>query len=69
MSGPGDRMTWRSRWVFPGQPQHPDVLAAQARVAERVRAAGGKLHSDLMAAIELRHLIVDGAQRFLADNA
>ena len=54
---------------LPGQPQHPDVLAAQARVADRIRAAGGKLHSDLMAAIELRHLIVDGAQRFLADNA
>ena len=43
--------------------------AAQARVADRVRAAGGRPHSDLMATIELRHLIVDGAQRFLAANA
>ena len=54
---------------LPGQPGHPDVLAAQARVADRARAAGGRPHSGLMAAIELRHPIVDGAQRFLAANA
>ena len=53
---------------FPGQPEHPDVIAAQRQVADRIHAAGGKLHSDLMAMIELRHLIVDGAQQFLADN-
>ena len=41
---------------------------AQRQVVDRIYAAGGKLHSDLMAMIELRHLIVDGAQQFLADN-
>ena len=54
---------------LPGQPGHPDVVAAERRVAERIHAAGGKLHTDLIAVIELRHLIVDGAQRFLAENA
>ena len=33
-----------------------------------IYAAGGKLRTDLMTMIELRHLIVDGAQQFLADN-
>ena len=32
-------------------------------------AAGGKLHSELMAVIELRHLIVDAAQQFAVDQA
>ncbi len=54
---------------LPGQPGHPDVVAAQRQVADRIHAAGGKLRADLMAMIELRHLIVDGAQQFLADNA
>ena len=53
---------------LPGQPEHPDVIAAQRQVADRIHAAGGKLHTDLMTIIELRHLIVDGAQQFLADN-
>ena len=38
-------------------------------MADRIHAAGGKLHTDLLAVIELRHLVVDGAQRFLAENA
>jgi 4-hydroxy-2-oxoheptanedioate aldolase len=54
---------------LPGQPQHPDVLAAQRQVAERIHAAGGKLNSDLMVTINLPELIVNGARQFLADNA
>ena len=53
----------------PGQPDHPDVLAAQARVADRIRAAGGKPRVDVIAWIHLPDLILDGAQRFLADHA
>lgn len=53
---------------LPGRPDHPGVVAAERRVAERIHAAGGKLHTDLFAVIELRHLIVDGARRFLAEN-
>ena len=53
----------------PGQPDHPDVLAAQARVADRIRAAGGKPRVDVIAWIYLPDLILDGAQRFLADHA
>ena len=40
----------------------------ERQVADRIHAAAGKLHSELMAVIELRHLIVDGAQQFLGDN-
>ena len=54
---------------LPGQPEHPDVLAAQARVADRIRAAGGRPRVDVITWIELPNLIVDGAQRFLADHA
>ena len=54
---------------LPGQPGHPDVVAAERQVAKRIHAAGGKLHTDLMAVIELRHLIVDAAQQFAAGNA
>ena len=53
---------------LPGQPQHPDVLAAQRRVADRIHAAGGKLNSDLMVTINLPELIVNGARQFLTDN-
>ena len=54
---------------LPGQPQHPDVLAAQRQVAERIHAAGRKLNSDLMVTLNLPELIVHGARQFLADNA
>ena len=51
-----------------GQPAHPDVVATERQMADRIHAAGGKLYTELVAVIELRHLIVDGAQQFLADN-
>jgi len=53
---------------LPGQPGHPDVVAAERQVADRIHAAGGKLHSDLLAVLELRHLIVDAAQQFAANH-
>ncbi len=54
---------------LPGQPQHPDVLAAQRQVADRIHAKGGKLNSDLMVTINLPELIVNGAQQFLDAHA
>ncbi len=63
--GPNDLA---SSMGLPGQPSHPDVVAAERQMANRIHAAAGKLYSDLMVVIELRHLIVDGAQQFLADN-
>ena len=54
---------------LPGQPEHPDVLAAQERVADRVRAAGRKPRVDVIDWIYLPELIVGGAKRFLADTA
>jgi hypothetical protein len=53
---------------LPGQPGHPDVVAAERQVADRIHAGGGKLYTDLVAVIELRHMIVDAAQKFTADN-
>ena len=38
---------------------------AQRQVADRIYAAGGKLHSDLMAMIELRHLMWMGRNNSL----
>ena len=51
-----------------GQPGHPDVVSTEREMAERIHAAGGKLATELFTVIELRHLIVEGAQQFLADN-
>ena len=51
-----------------GQPAHPDVVATERQMADRIHDAGGKLYTELVAVIELRHLIVDAAQQFLADN-
>ena len=62
-------MTWRSPWAFRGNRSTPTCLPRKPGWRDRIRAAGGKLHSDFMATIELRHLIVDGAQRYLAGNA
>ena len=42
--------------------------AMERQMADRIHAAGGKLHTELFTVIELRHLIVDAAQQFLADN-
>ena len=53
---------------LPVQPGHPDVVSTERQMADRIYASGGKLHSDLIAVIELRHLIVEGAQQFLEDN-
>ena len=51
-------------------PVHDQVSQLDDSHELRVQlAAGGKLHTELMAVIELRHLIVDGAKQFLAENA
>ncbi len=63
--GPNDLAQSMGR---PGEPEHPDVLEAQRQVAERIHAAGGKLNADIMTTINLPALIVDGAQKFLANN-
>ena len=54
---------------LPGQPGHPDVLAAEQQVAERIHSGGGMLYTDLVTVLELRHLIVDAAKRFAAEKA
>ena len=61
-------MDLASSMDLPGQPSHPDVVSTERQMADRIYASGGKLHSELIAVIELRHLIVGGAQQFLADN-
>ncbi|MDP7620056.1 MAG: aldolase/citrate lyase family protein [Dehalococcoidia bacterium] len=50
---------------LPGQPDHPDVKAAEASVADRIHAAGRKMSSDLTAVLGLPNLILDGARAFL----
>ena len=53
---------------YTGQPDHPDVQAAQNAIGDRIHAAGRKLSTDITRAINLPALIVEGAQRFLADG-
>jgi 4-hydroxy-2-oxoheptanedioate aldolase len=53
---------------LPGQPNHPQVIEAQQRAAERISAAGRKLSSDILTAVNAPSLVLEGARRFLADN-
>ncbi len=54
---------------LPGQPDHPEVKAAEAAVADRVHAAGQNMSSDLLSAVNLPRLILAGARSFLEVNA
>ena len=53
---------------YPGQPNHPEAVEATRRVAERIHARGRKLSTDMMRAINVQTLILDGARGFLAEN-
>ena len=53
---------------YTGKPDHPDVQAAQNAIGDRIHAAGRKLSGDITRAINLPALIVEGAQKFLADG-
>ena len=52
----------------PGQPNHPEVVEAPRKAADRIHVAGGKLSSDMMSAVNVPSLILEGARRFLAEN-
>jgi 4-hydroxy-2-oxoheptanedioate aldolase len=54
---------------LPGQPDHPDVKAAEASVADRIHAAGRKMSYDISSAINLPELILSGARAYLEANA
>ena len=54
---------------FPGQPDHPEVKAAEASVEERIHAAGRKMSTDLSSAINLPEVILNGARAYLEANA
>ncbi len=54
---------------YPGQPDHPEVKAAEASVEERIHAAGRKMSTDLSSAINLPELILSGARAYLEANA
>jgi len=47
-----------------GKPEHPDVLAAQERVQNRIHQVGKKMSSDLTVTLALPTLILDAAERF-----
>lgn len=53
---------------YPGQPGHPAVQEAQNAIGDRIHAAGRHLQSDILEAMPLIGTILDGAQKFLADN-
>jgi 4-hydroxy-2-oxoheptanedioate aldolase len=54
---------------LPGQPDHPDVKAAEAGVADRIHAAGRKMSTDISSAVNLPELILSGARAYLEANA
>ena len=54
---------------LPGMPDHPDVKAAEAAVADRIHAAGRKLSSEVSTVIALPSIILDAARQFAEANA
>lgn len=52
---------------FPGEPNHPEVIAAMKEVQDRIRKAGRRVGSDIMRSTWVRDLLVDSARRFLAE--
>ena len=54
---------------LPGQPDHPEVKAAVAAVADRIHAAGRKTSADMLTAITLPSIILDAARQFAEANA
>ena len=54
---------------YPGQPDHPEVKAAEASVQERIHAAGRNMSSDITSAINLPELILSGARAYLEANS
>ena len=53
---------------LPGQPAHPDVLAAQDAVEARIHAAGKKMQSDISVTLGLAEAILGAARSFAAAN-
>jgi len=51
----------------PGNPGHPDVVRAMAEIGERVRGAGRPMREDVLDARWIDELLLDAADRFLAD--
>ena len=51
---------------FPGQPDHPEVKAAERGIEERIHAAGRKMSWDLSTGVSAPTLILDGIRGFLA---
>ena len=54
---------------LPGQPDHPDVKAAEASVADRIHAAGRKMSYDLSSAIGVPEIILSGARAYLESQS
>jgi 2-keto-3-deoxy-L-rhamnonate aldolase RhmA len=50
---------------FPGQPNHPDVVAAVGQCTDRIRAAGKPVREDFMRFAWVKDLLVAGARHLL----
>lgn len=69
-----DAFSWGSNDLaqsmgLPGQPDHPEVKAAEAAVADRIHAAGRKMSTDITTAIVLPSIILSAARQFAEANA
>ena len=54
---------------LPGQPEHPDVKAAEASAADRIHAAGRKVSYELSSTVGLPDIILSGARAYLSANS
>ena len=53
---------------LPGQPDHPRVKEFEAQIGEAVHAAGKKMVTEAMVAVQATSLILDGARDFLKSH-
>ncbi len=51
---------------YPGQPNHPEVVAAMREATQTIHKAGKKVTSDVMESLDITNLILDAAQKLAA---
>jgi 4-hydroxy-2-oxoheptanedioate aldolase len=53
---------------YPGEAEHPDVIAAMEEIHSRIRAAGKTVRGDVVRSRWVKEFLTDSASRFLAES-
>jgi len=53
---------------FPGEPDHPEVLAAMEEVNTRIQTAGGRVRENVMRSDWVKTMLIDSARKLKTEN-